>query len=51
MQAADREFTTDNVCHMLFHLAGIKTKSYQAERDLLSPEFIPQTKAYNMLSL
>lgn len=51
LQAADREFSTDNVCHMLFRLAGIKTKTYVAERDLLSPEFIPQTKAYNMLSL
>ena len=47
----DRAFTTDNLCHLLFRLAGIKTKVYQAERDLFSPEFVPQTKEYNMLSL
>ena len=47
----DRAFTTDNLCHLLFRLAGIKTKVYQAERDLFSPKFVPQTKEYNMLSL
>lgn len=50
-QAVDREFSTDNLCHLLFHLSGIKTKVYKAERDLFSPEFVPQTKEYNMLSL
>ena len=50
-QALHREFSTDNVCHLLFRLAGIKTKVYQPERDLFSPEFIPQTKEYDMLGL
>ena len=50
-EAINREFSTDNVCHLLFRLAGIKTKVYQSERDLFSPEFIPQNKKYNMLAL
>ncbi len=50
-KAIDREFTTDNLCHLLFRLAGIKTKEYKEERDLISPAFIPQTKPYNMVSL
>lgn len=50
-QTIDREFSTDNVCHLLFRLAGIKTNVYKPERDLFSPEFVPQTKEYNMLSL
>ena len=50
-QTIDRDFSTDNVCHLLFRLGGIKTKTYQADRDLFSPEFVPQTKEYNMLSL
>jgi heptose-I-phosphate ethanolaminephosphotransferase len=44
-------FSTDNVCHHLFRLAGIKTKVYQPERELFSTEFIPQTKEYDMLGL
>lgn len=50
-KAVDREFSTDNICHMLFRLAGIRTREYKAERDLLSPAFKPQTKPYNMLAL
>ena len=49
--AIDRVFTTDNICHMLFRLAGIKTKEYKSTRDLLSPDFKPQTKAYDITSL
>ncbi len=40
----DKAFTTDNICHLLFHLAGIKTKVYKPERDLFSPKFIPAKK-------
>lgn len=47
----DRAFTTDNICHMLFRLAGINTKVYNNKRDLLDQEFIPQTKEYDILSL
>lgn len=50
-QAIDREFTTDNICHMLFRLGGIKTSVYKSNRDLLSPDYVPQTKAYDMISL
>lgn len=50
-QAIDREFTTDNICHMLFRLAGIKTKEYKSTRDLLSPDYVPQTKPYDLTSL
>ena len=50
-QSQDREFSTDNICHLLFHLGGIRTKEYKQERDLISPRFVPQTKAYNMLSI
>lgn len=34
-RAIHRHFTSDNLCHLLFHLAGIKTSYYRAERDLL----------------
>ena len=50
-QAIDREFSTDNICHMLFRLAGIKNKEYKSTRDLLSPDFVPQTKPYDITSL
>ena len=43
-QTKDKAFTTDNMCHLLFHLAGIKTKAYKPERDLFSPKFIPAKK-------
>lgn len=47
----DRAFTTDNICHMLFRLAGINTKVYNNKRDLLDQDFVPQTKEYDILSL
>lgn len=50
-EVIDRAFTTDNICHLLFRLGGIKTKEYKPTRDLLSPDFVPQTKEYNILSL
>lgn len=50
-QCLEREFTTDNVCHLLFRLAGIKTQEYKPSRDLFSPEFIPQTKKYSIFTL
>jgi heptose-I-phosphate ethanolaminephosphotransferase len=49
--AIDKTFTTDNVCHFLFHLAGIKTKEYKPERDLFSPKFIPAKKHDIMTAL
>ena len=50
-QAINKSFTTDNVCHLLFNLAGIKTKEYKPERDLFSPKFIPAKKHDVMMAL
>ena len=50
-QAVDRQFSTDIICHLMFRLAGIKTKQYKATRDLFSPEYQPSTKEYDILSL
>lgn len=30
---------TDNVCQVLFHLAGIKSNYYKPERDLISDKY------------
>lgn len=38
-QAADRPFMTDDICHLLFGLAGISTPYYQSSRDLFSPAY------------
>ena len=37
--ATNRPFMTDNVAHVMFRLAGIKTPCYIADRDLTSPSF------------
>ena len=37
----NRPFMTDNTCHLLFDLAGLKTSYYRPERDLISPKFKP----------
>ena len=37
--AVDRPFMTDNVCQVLFHLAGIESSYYKPERDLLSDDY------------
>ena len=50
-EAIDKPFSTDIICHLMFRLAGIKTKQYKATRDLFSPEYQPSTKEYDMLSL
>ena len=50
-KTVDKSFTTDNVCHLLFSLAGIKTKEYKPERDLFNPKFIPAKKHDLLLSL
>lgn len=50
-EAIDRPFSTDIICHLMFRLAGIKTKQYKATLDLFSPEYQPSTKEYDMLSL
>ena len=40
-KAKDSPFLTDNLCHLMFHLAGVQTSYYVAERDILSPFFKP----------
>ncbi len=39
--ATHRPFTTDNLCHLLFHLGGLQTSYYKAERDIISDQFKP----------
>lgn len=39
IEAIDRPFMTDNVCQVLFHLAGIKSNYYKPERDLISDKY------------
>lgn len=37
--SADRPFISNNMSHLLFHLAGIKTPDYVPERDVLSDRY------------
>lgn len=37
--SANRPFISNNMSHLLFHLAGIKTPDYVAERDILSDQY------------
>ncbi len=50
-ESISREFSIDNTCHFLFNLGGIHTKEYNPKRDLFSPEFVPQTKEYDMTNV
>ena len=50
-KAVDRDFTTDNVCHLLFRLAGIKTTEYKPKRDLFSSDFEPQNKSLDFIGV
>lgn len=50
-EAVDRDFTIDNVCHLLFRIGGINTSEYKPTRDLFSPEFKPQTKEIDMIKV
>ena len=38
-KATERPGMLDNVCQVLFHLSGLKTPYYKANRDLLSPQY------------
>ena len=38
-KAAILPFMTDAIPHMIIHLAGVKTNTYNPERDILSPQF------------
>lgn len=43
-EAAKRPFSIDNLCHILFHLGGVQTPYYIADRDVLSPQFRPRPR-------
>lgn len=43
----NRPFMTDNLCHVLFDLAGLKTIYYRPDRDLISPRFKPTKRLVN----
>lgn len=43
-QGLDRKGMTDNVCHIMFHLANIGSKNYIPERDITSPEYIERKR-------
>ena len=43
----NRPFMTDNTCHLLFDLAGLKTIYYRPERDLISTKFKPSKRIVN----
>ena len=40
-QSVNRPIMSDDVCHLMFHLGGIKTKYYKPERDYISTDFKP----------
>ena len=46
-KAQNKPFMTDNLCQLMFHLGGIKTKFYRENRDLLSPKFKPSKRLLN----
>ena len=38
--ARERPFVSTDICHMLFRLAGIRTREYKPSLDLLSPHYV-----------
>ena len=38
-ESTNRPFISTDLCHMLFHLAGIRHSDYQERKDLLSPNY------------
>ena len=38
-QSTHRKAMTDNLCHLLFHLGGVRTSYYIADRDVISDQF------------
>lgn len=41
-KAVGRQFSSDNLCHLIFGLSGVSTPYYKAEHDLLSPMYKEQ---------
>lgn len=46
-QAVNRPVMSDDICHLMFHLGGIKTKYYKSERDYISADFRPCKRIVN----
>ena len=46
-QSLDKPAMSDNVCQVLFHLSGLNTPYYIADRDLLSPSFKRRKRMVN----
>lgn len=42
-----RPIVTDNICHMLFNIASIKTPYYREEFDILSPNYKLEKRTIN----
>lgn len=38
-QSLDRQLMTDNVCHLLMHLGGVRSDYYDPRKDVLSPNY------------
>lgn len=45
--SVNRPFMTDNLCHLLFDLAGLKIRYYHPQRDLISAKFKPSKRLIN----
>ena len=45
--ALQRPFSSDNICHLLFHLASIKTKHFNPERDAITSAYKCPTRLIN----
>ncbi len=43
-ESKDKPFMTDNVCQILFHIVGMKTKWYKADRDLISTHYVARKR-------
>lgn len=46
-QATNRPLITDNLCHMLFNIASIRTPYYREEFDILSPNYKRNKRTIN----
>lgn len=45
--ASRRPVMSDNLCHLLFYLGGVKTKYYRPERDYISSDYKPCRRIVN----
>lgn len=42
--ATNRPLMTDNICHLIFRLSGVRSSYYRADRDISSPAFRPSRR-------